>query len=160
MSRTAAGQNWGGSRLPTPERAAQPCRGWGPPGCAQRGTDLITLAPRRPRALPSPLQPERAKLLQLASAPPASPGQGAQKTSARTRRASPAFRTAPHAVVAVTAPKPQHTPDCPASPPSRAAGPYPGPSDAPSTLFPAQHPPSPWTPPVPPAPSHHGCSDR
>lgn len=148
MSRAAAGENWGGSRLPTPERAAQPDRGWGPQAARGAGRTPPRWRPADPaprRHLPPFIFPpwrlrERAELLQLASA---SPGPGAQRSSARTRRASPAFRTAPHTVVTVTAQTPQEAPRSPSHTPWTARHPglpsFPSSWPLPGTLGRPQH---------------------
>lgn len=158
LSRTAAGENWGGSRLPTPERAAPPGRGRGPQAALSAGPT----PPRWRPAGPAPqchLSPVRSCSAQnFSSSYPPLPARGSEEQRSDAADVPGPAQSPPHRGHHDPLNSPQQTPrspshpglpGAPASPPSRAAGPHRGPSGARSTLSRAV-PPSPWTPPVPP----------
>lgn len=168
LSRTAAGENWGGPRLPTPERAAPLGRGCGTQAARSAGRT----PPRWRPAGPTPqchLSPVRSCSAQnFSSSHPPLPARGSEEQRSDAADVPGPAQSPPHRGHRdpLNSPnKPRAAPptlDCPAPRPPLLPAQLvlTGVPRAPPARYPAQYPPHRGLHQCPPAPSHHSCSDR
>lgn len=138
------------------------------PSPAGLGAPRLRAARDRPHHAGAPPAP-RPSLTSAAGARKTSPARVRPSRLSRARRSEdqrsdaagvPGLPHSPPRRGRCDRPKTPTHPGLPGLPSFPCSWPLPGTLGRPQHALSRAAPPSPWTPPVPPAPSHHGCSDR